>query len=66
MKYKETILIILIIINVVLSITLGIKNSKYKVLSEDDKKYISVIDCVFHSGRSGIADLAADGGQCDV
>ena len=29
MKYKETILIILIIINVVLGITLGIKNNKY-------------------------------------
>lgn len=43
MKYKETILIILIIINVVLSITLGIKNNKYKVLSEDDKKYIETI-----------------------
>ena len=40
MKYKETILIILIIINVVLSIILGIKNNKYKILSEDDKKYI--------------------------
>lgn len=37
MKYKETILIILIIINVVLGITLCIKNNKYKVLSEDDK-----------------------------
>lgn len=43
MKYKETILIILIIINVVLGITLGIKNNKYKVLSEDDKKYIETI-----------------------
>ena len=43
MKYKETILIILIIINVVLGIMLGIKNSKYKILSEDDKKYIETI-----------------------
>lgn len=43
MKYKETILIILIIINVVLGITLGIKNNKYKLLSEDDKKYIETI-----------------------
>ena len=43
MKYKETILIILIIINIVLGITLGIKNNKYKVLSEDDKKYIETI-----------------------
>lgn len=43
MKYKETILIILIIINVVLSIILGIKNNKYKILSEDDKKYIETI-----------------------
>lgn len=43
MKYKKTILIILITINVVLGITLGIKNNKYKVLSEDDKKYIETI-----------------------
>lgn len=43
MKYKETILIVLIMINVVLGIMLGIKNSKYKVLSEDDKKYIETI-----------------------
>lgn len=43
MKYKETILIILIIINVVLGITLDIKNNKYKVLSKDDKKYIEKI-----------------------
>lgn len=43
MKYKETVLIILIIINVVLGVTLGIKNSKYKILSEDDKKYIETI-----------------------
>ena len=43
MKNKETILIILIIINVVLGITLGIKNNKYKLLSEDDKKYIETI-----------------------
>lgn len=43
MKYKETILIILIIINFILGITLGIKNNKYKVLSEDDKKYIETI-----------------------
>lgn len=43
MKYKETILIILIIINVVLGITLGIKNNKYKLLTEDDKKYIETI-----------------------
>lgn len=43
MKYKETILIILIIINVVLGITLGVKNNKYKILSEDDKKYIKTI-----------------------
>lgn len=43
MKYKETILIVLIMINVALGIMLGIKNSKYKVLSEDDKKYIETI-----------------------
>lgn len=43
MKYKETILIIIIIINVILGIKLGIKNNKYKVLSEDDKKYIETI-----------------------
>lgn len=43
MKYKEIILGILIIINVMFGITLGIKNSKYKILSEDDKKYIETI-----------------------
>lgn len=43
MKYKETILIVLIMINVVLGITLGVKNNKYKILSEDDKKYIETI-----------------------
>ena len=32
MEYKEIILIILMIINIVLGITLGIKNNKYKVL----------------------------------
>lgn len=43
MKNKEIILIIAIIINVSLGITLGIKNSKYKILSENDKKYIETI-----------------------
>ncbi len=43
MKYKEIILGILIIINVMFGITLGIKNNKYKLLSEDDKKYIETI-----------------------
>ena len=38
------------------------RNEKF----EDDKKYIFVVDSVFHSGRSSIADLAADGGQRDV
>lgn len=43
MKNKEIILIILIIINVIVGIILGIKNSNYKILSEDDKKYIETI-----------------------
>lgn len=43
MKYKEVILIILIILNIVIGIILGIKNSEYKTLSEDDKKYIETI-----------------------
>lgn len=43
MKYKEIILVILIIINVMLGITLRIKKSEYKILSEDDKKYIETI-----------------------
>ena len=43
MKIKEIILTILIIINILISILLGIKNSKYKILSEDDTKYIETI-----------------------
>ena len=43
MSCKEIILGILIIINVMFGITLGIKNSKYKILSENDKKYIETI-----------------------
>lgn len=36
-------LIIIIILNIMLSIYLGIKVSQYKILSEDDKKYIENI-----------------------
>lgn len=43
MKVKEIILTILIIINILISILLGVKNSKYKILSEDDTKYIETI-----------------------
>lgn len=43
MKYKEVILIILIIMNIIIGIILGIKNSEYKTLSEDDEKYIETI-----------------------
>lgn len=41
---KKYILIITIIINIVLATSLGIKNSQYKILSEDDKKYIAKIE----------------------
>ena len=41
---KKYILIIAIIVNIVLAISLGIKNSQYKILSEDDKKYIAKIE----------------------
>lgn len=43
MKIKEIILTILIIINILISILLGVKNSKCKILSEDDTKYIEAI-----------------------
>lgn len=41
---KKYILIIAIIVNIVLAISLGMKNSQYKILSEDDKKYIAKIE----------------------
>ena len=41
---KKYILIIAIIVNIVLAISLGTKNSQYKILSEDDKKYIAKIE----------------------
>jgi hypothetical protein len=41
---KKYILVIVIIINTILTICLGIKNSQYKVLSEDDVKYIAKIE----------------------
>lgn len=40
---KKYILIVLIILNIVLAVILGAKNSEYKILTEDDKKYISKI-----------------------
>lgn len=40
---KKYILIVLIILNIVLAFILGAKNSEYKILTEDDKKYISKI-----------------------
>lgn len=42
MKTK-TLLIIIMILNIILSVYLGIKVSQYKILSEDDKKYIETI-----------------------
>lgn len=41
---KKYILIIFIIINIILAIGLGIRNSQYKTLSEDDEKYITKIE----------------------
>lgn len=41
---KKYILTIVIIINIILAIGLGIRNSQYKVLSEDDIKYITKIE----------------------
>lgn len=41
---KKYILTIVIIINIILAIGLGIRNSQYKILSEDDKKYITKIE----------------------
>lgn len=43
MNYKEAILIILISVNIIIGIALGMKISEYKILSEDDKKYIETI-----------------------
>lgn len=39
----KIILVIIISLNIILSIYLGIKVSQYKILSEDDKKYIETI-----------------------
>ena len=40
---KKYILSVLIILNIILAIILGIRTNKYKILSEDDKKYIETI-----------------------
>lgn len=40
---KKYILSVLIILNIILAIILGARTSKYKILSEDDKQYITKI-----------------------
>ena len=40
---KKYIVSVLIILNIILAIILGIRTSKYKILSEDDKNYITKI-----------------------